>query len=95
VTLAEISDEALAQVLALLTGISVRAEGTRGFQFSQLSSGGVPVTEVDARTMASRKVRNLYLAGEVMDVIGPCGGYNLQWAFTSGALAGAAAASRA
>jgi predicted Rossmann fold flavoprotein len=93
VTLAEVSDEELDRVLSLLTGISVPAEGTRGFQFSQLSSGGVPVTEVDARTMASRKVRNLYLAGEVMDVIGPCGGYNLQFAFTSGALAGTGAAS--
>jgi predicted Rossmann fold flavoprotein len=91
--LAEVSDDELARVLTLLTGISVQAEGTRGFQFSQLSSGGVPVTEVDARTMGSRKVPNLYLAGEVMDVIGPCGGYNLQYAFTSGALAGAAAVS--
>jgi predicted Rossmann fold flavoprotein len=92
VTLAEVTDEEMERVLSLLTGISVPAEGTRGFQFSQLSSGGVPVTEVDARTMGSRKVRYLYLAGEVMDVIGPCGGYNLQFAFTSGALAGAGAA---
>jgi predicted Rossmann fold flavoprotein len=91
-TLAEVSDEKLDRILNLLTGISVPAEGTRGFQFSQISSGGVPVTEVDARTMASLKVPNLYLAGEVMDVIGPCGGYNLQFAFTSGALAGAGAA---
>jgi predicted Rossmann fold flavoprotein len=92
VTLAEVSDRDLERVLTLLTGISVRAQGTRGFQFSQLSSGGVPVTEVHPRTMASRKVRELYLAGETLDVIGPCGGYNLQWAFTSGALAGAGAA---
>ena len=92
VMLAEVSDDELARVVGLLTGFSLPAEGTRGFQFSQLSSGGVPVTEVDARTMGSRKVRALYLAGEVLDVIGPCGGYNLQFAFTSGALAGAAAA---
>ncbi len=43
--------------------------------------------------MASRRVPGLHLAGEVLDVIGPCGGFNLQWAFTSGALAGAGAAS--
>ena len=92
VMLAEVSDDELARVVGLLTGFSLPAEGTRGFQFSQLSSGGVPVTEIDARTMGSRKVRALYLAGEVLDVIGPCGGYNLQFAFTSGALAGAAAA---
>ena len=92
VMLAEVSDDELARVVGLLTGFSLPAEGTRGFQFSQLSSGGVPVTEIDARTMGSRQVRALYLAGEVLDVIGPCGGYNLQFAFTSGALAGAAAA---
>jgi len=78
----------LARLLDLLTGISVTVTGTRGFQFSQLSTGGVPVTEVDPRSMASRRVKGLYLAGEVLDVVGPCGGYNLQFAFSSGALAG-------
>jgi hypothetical protein len=51
----------------------------------------VPVTEVDSRTLESRWVKKLYLAGEVLDIVGPCGGYNLQYAFTSGALAGMAA----
>jgi len=80
---------------ALVRGCrDVRAsiKGTRGFKFSQLASGGVPLDEVDARTMASRRVQGLYLAGEVLDVVGPCGGYNLQWAFTSGYLAGKGAA---
>ena len=52
----------------------------------------MPVTEVDPETMASRRVPGLHLAGEVLDVIAPCGGYNLQFAWASGALAGAGAA---
>lgn len=85
------SDRQLEELIGLLTGISVAVKGTRGFQFSQLSTGGVPVTEVEPDTMASRQVPGLYLAGEVLDVVGPCGGYNLQFAFSSGALAGMAA----
>ena len=84
----QVSDRELARLLDLLTGIPVTVTGTRGFQFSQLSTGGVPVTEVDPLSMASRRVKGLYLAGEVLDVVGPCGGYNLQFAFSSGALAG-------
>jgi predicted Rossmann fold flavoprotein len=85
------ADPQLEELIGLLTGISVPVKGTRGFQFSQLSAGGVPVTEVEPHTMASRRIRGLYLVGEVLDVVGPCGGYNLQFAFTSGALAGRAA----
>lgn len=89
--LSQVADQDLERLLGLLTGISVEVKGTRGFQFSQVSTGGVPVTEVDPQSMESRRVRGLYLAGEVLDVVGPCGGYNLQFAFTSGALAGMAA----
>ncbi|NLD41943.1 MAG: hypothetical protein GX657_00465 [Chloroflexi bacterium] len=82
-------------VMAALGGFAARATGTRGFAHSQVSSGGVLLAEVDPRTMASRRVPGVYLAGEVLDVIGPCGGYNLQFAFASGALAGCAAAAPA
>jgi hypothetical protein len=91
VRLDRVSDRDVEKLLALLTGVSVRVKGTREFKFSQLSTGGVPVMEVDPRTMASRRVPGLYLAGEVLDVVGPCGGYNLQFAFGSGAIAGMAA----
>jgi predicted Rossmann fold flavoprotein len=76
---------------ALIKGckdLRVAIKGTRGFKFSQLASGGIPLDEVNPRTMASKRVPGLYLAGEILDVVGPCGGYNLQWAFTSGYLAG-------
>lgn len=85
-------DAAVLERLWRLTGhLRARLTGTRGFQFAQLSTGGVPVTEVTPGVMASRVQAGLYLAGETLDVIGPCGGYNLQWAFASGALAGLAA----
>ncbi len=90
--LSDLSEEDLDRVLALVTGLTLQVRGTRSFQYAQVSTGGVPVNEVEPRSMASRVVPGLYLAGEVLDVIGPCGGYNLQWAFTSGALAGAGAA---
>lgn len=67
-------------------------EGSRGFNFGQAAAGGIPLSEVDLRTMQSRKQKGLYFAGEVMDVVGPCGGYNLTWAIASGMLAGESAA---
>jgi predicted flavoprotein YhiN len=91
VCLNQISSRDLEKLLDLLTGISVKVKGTRGFKFGQLSTGGVPVPEVDPHSMASRRVKGLYLAGEVLDVVGPCGGYNLQFAFSSGAIAGMSA----
>ncbi|HNW58806.1 MAG TPA: aminoacetone oxidase family FAD-binding enzyme [bacterium] len=74
------------------TQTRLEVQGTRDLHFAQVSAGGVPAVEVVAETMASRKAGGLFLAGEVLDVVGPCGGYNLQFAFSSGALAGRAAA---
>jgi predicted flavoprotein YhiN len=55
-----------------------------------VTRGGVALNEVDPQTLASRIVRGLFFAGEVLDLDGPCGGYNLTWAFASGRLAGQA-----
>ena len=66
-------------------------EGTRGFNFGQAAAGGIPLEEVDLHTMQSRKRKGLYFAGEVLDVVGPCGGYNLTWAIASGLAAGLSA----
>ncbi|PKN87150.1 MAG: hypothetical protein CVU46_05395 [Chloroflexi bacterium HGW-Chloroflexi-8] len=62
--------------------------GTRGFEYSQLSTGAVSSIDVNSNTLESKITPNLYFAGEVLDVIGPCGGYNLHWAFVSGINAG-------
>ena len=61
---------------------------TNSYEQAQICCGGVDVREVDAQTMESKKVKGLYFAGEILDVDGICGGYNLQWAWSSGAAAG-------
>ena len=67
---------------------TVAVSGVKGFNDSQVTSGGVNVGEIDPATMQSRLVKGLYFAGEIIDVDGGCGGFNLQWAWASGLLAG-------
>ena len=62
------------------------------FSQAQVCSGGVDTSQVDAHTMESKLCRHLYFAGELLDIDGTCGGYNLQWAWSSGAAAGVHAA---
>ncbi len=62
--------------------------GTRGFQFAQISTGAVSSSSVNPKNLESRITQGLFFAGEILDVIGPCGGYNLHWAFVSGIMAG-------
>ena len=64
------------------------AVATAGYREAQVCCGGVRTNEVDPLTMESLKCKNLFLAGEILDIDGDCGGYNLQWAWTSGAIAG-------
>lgn len=86
--------ETLDRLAAQLRDVRLQVKGVRGFEYCQVSAGGVPVAEVDPATLESRRVPGLFLTGETLDVVGPCGGYNLQFAFSSGALAGRAAAAR-
>jgi len=66
--------------------------GTTSWPAAQVTAGGVNVREIDGQTMESRIVPKLYFAGEVIDIDGDCGGYNLQWAWSSGYIAGENAA---
>jgi predicted Rossmann fold flavoprotein len=91
-SLSQLDDSDLHRLVARLRDTRFTVKGVREFDFCQVSAGGVPVVEVDVCTMESRLVQGLYLTGETLDVVGPCGGYNLQFAFSSGALAGIAAA---
>jgi len=63
-----------------------------GFEAGFVTRGGVKLAGVDPQTLASRLLAGLYLAGEMLDLDGPCGGFNLQWAFAGGWLAGKSAA---
>ena len=67
-------------------------EADRGWNFAEVTAGGVPLEEIDYRTMESKLVPGLYLAGEMLDCDGRIGGFNFQWAWTTGWLAGQSAA---
>jgi predicted Rossmann fold flavoprotein len=66
--------------------------GDRGFTFAEATAGGVPLSELHLETMASRRCQGLFIAGELLDVDGRIGGFNFQWAWSSGHVAGSAAA---
>ena len=71
-----------------LKNFEVSISGDAGFENAQTTQGGVSLKEIDERSMECLKYQGMYLAGEVLDVDGMCGGYNLQWAWTTGYLAG-------
>ncbi len=71
----------------LLTSWEFNITDTNGFTNAQVTAGGVDTTEVNSETMESKLIPNLYFAGEVLDVDGDCGGFNLQWAWSSAFLA--------
>jgi predicted Rossmann fold flavoprotein len=75
-----------------VTATPLPVVGDRGFSVAEATAGGVPLAEVNLKTMESRCCPGLYLAGEVLDVDGRIGGFNFQWAWSSGFVAGTAAA---
>jgi predicted flavoprotein YhiN len=61
---------------------------TRGYTYAEATAGGIDLREIDPRTMGSRKIERLFLCGEILDVDGRIGGFNFQWAWSSGYVAG-------
>ena len=76
------------RLVEILKGLDLPVVGTLGFEKAEVTSGGVALGEVDSRTMQSKLQPGLYVAGEVLDLDGPIGGYNFQSAFSTGWLAG-------
>ena len=78
----------------LIKDFRLKADHVRGFDSCQVCAGGIALSEVDEKTLACRRqaLSGLYIAGELLDLDGPCGGYNLQWAWSSGYVAGKHAA---
>jgi predicted Rossmann fold flavoprotein len=76
------------KLIKLLVWTPLTVNGHDGFKMAMITRGGVNLKEIDPYTMQSRKLQGLYFCGEVMNLDGPCGGYNLQWSFSSGYLAG-------
>ena len=86
--LPELTRDELRQVARACKGFTLPVRGTEGFSGAQVTAGGVRTAEFDPETMQSRIVPGLYACGEVLDIDGDCGGFNLQWAWSSGRLAG-------
>ncbi|MCK4551637.1 MAG: NAD(P)/FAD-dependent oxidoreductase [Tenericutes bacterium] len=84
----DLSDNQLNALIDLLFDWRFLVKGSKSFNDAQVTAGGVSLEEINPETMESLKVSGLYFTGEVMDVDGRCGGYNLQWAWSSGYLAG-------
>ena len=82
---------------SVLKNFRLKARRLRGFDSAQVCIGGGRVSELDARTLECRsdELKGIYLTGELIDIDGPCGGYNLQWAWSSGYTAGMHAAASA
>jgi predicted Rossmann fold flavoprotein len=89
----QITSEERSRVRTWLKDFRIEITGHRSFNEAIITAGGVSTREVDPRTLASRLVNGLYFAGEVLDIDADTGGYNLQAAFSTGFLAGRAAAS--
>ena len=84
----QLSEKDLRAIAEKIKKFPLEITGTRGFLNAQVTSGGVKVEEINEKTMESKICKNLYFAGEIIDVDGGCGGFNLQWAWASGMLAG-------
>lgn len=87
----ELSRHKLKDIADRCKKIRLTIQDTNGFENAQVCAGGVRMDEVDPRTMESRKRKGIYLAGELLDADGICGGYNLHWAWATGCIAGKAA----
>ena len=85
---AGLNDDALRQIAAQAQGFTLPITGVCGFDQAQVTAGGLRCDEFDPHTMESRLVPGFYACGEVLDIDGDCGGYNLQWAWSSGRVAG-------
>ncbi len=89
--LARLARESRRALLHALLATPLPVVGGRGWNHAEVTSGGVPLSEVEAPTLRSRTCPGLYLAGEILDVDGRLGGFNFQWAWSSAFLAGRAA----
>ena len=86
--ISQLHDAQLEEVISLAKDFRVSLTEPLGMDAAQVTAGGIVTNEFDPETMESRLISGLYACGEVLDVDGNCGGYNLQWAWSSGRLAG-------
>jgi predicted Rossmann fold flavoprotein len=94
VTMAHLSKDDRRRVIRALIEMPLSVRDSRGYNYAEVTAGGIPLEEVDPARMASRVCPGLYLVGEVLNVDGRLGGFNFQWAWSSGWVAGHAVARR-
>lgn len=83
-----ISTQELMRIVEFLQEIKVKVTNYRDFEFAQVCAGGIPITDIDEKTLESKLVKHVYFTGEILDVDGICGGYNLHFAWATGYIAG-------
>jgi predicted flavoprotein YhiN len=88
VPIAQLEDDEIEAVCKAVKGFDISLTEPMGMDNAQVTAGGIVTREFDPETMESRLVPGLYACGEVLDIDGDCGGYNLQWAWSSGRMAG-------
>lgn len=86
--ISDLNEKDIRKIAGKIKSFPLEVTGTKGFQNAQVTSGGIKTSEINSETMQSKICRDLYFAGEIIDVDGGCGGFNLQWAWASGMLAG-------
>ena len=84
----DLNDSEIRKLCTVLKKHRIKILDTTGFKNAQVTAGGVSLDEVNSETLESKIVKGLYFSGEVLDVYGECGGFNLQWAWASGYIAG-------
>lgn len=88
----DLSEDEVDKVSKILTSWPFKITGSQSWGQAQVTSGGISTREIDNKTMESKLVKGLYIIGELVDIDGDCGGFNLQWAWSSGYVAGKNAA---
>lgn len=89
--MARLPGKAEERLLSIFNNTTLNVTGSEGFAHAMVTAGGISLKEVDPSTLSSKVMSGIYFAGEILDLDGPCGGFNLQWAMSSGWLAGNAA----
>ncbi len=82
----ELTDKDIKSIAKAIKNFELKVNGVNGFQNAQVTAGGINVDEFDESSLESKFNKNLFAIGEILDITGDCGGYNLQWAFSSAAL---------
>jgi predicted Rossmann fold flavoprotein len=93
-TLAHVTRPERRALVDALLNTPLQVRDSRGYNYAEVTAGGVPLEEIDHRTMGSRRCPGLFLVGEILDVDGRLGGFNFQWAWSSGWVAGQAIAGK-